>query len=333
MITVLSVLVWITYFISLYFAVFWLTILITKKGHYPMKKLISYPKVSIVIPAYNEEKCIEKTLNVVMDLDYPLKKLEIIVVNDGSTDNTDSIVKRVVRSNPAVNIRLITQKNKGKGAALNNGLNNCNSNYFVCLDADSFVERNALKKMLPYFVNDTVAAVLPTLKVYKPRNVLQKLQWYEYLINMFYKELMGKLDCIHVTPGPFSVYSAKILKKLNGFDENNMTEDLEMAFRLQLNHYKIVQLLDTEVKTIVPETFKDLYKQRNRWFKGATLNAINYRKALFNKKYGDFGVMQMPKVLLSGALIIFIIASLFYYLIKSYVEYIANLINIHFDII
>src|SRR3989338_6208407 len=88
MITVLSVLVWITYFISLYFAVFWLTILITKKGYYPMKKLISYPKVSIVIPAYNEEKCIEKTLNVVMDLDYPLKKLEIIVVNDGSTGGT-----------------------------------------------------------------------------------------------------------------------------------------------------------------------------------------------------------------------------------------------------
>ncbi len=332
MITLLSILLWIAYFLSLYFAVFWIIILITKQEKHPQKKITQWPAVTIVIPAYNEEDCIQQTLQRITELDYAKDKLKIYVINDGSTDNTIGKVNEFIKKNPQYAIKLFSQKNKGKGAVLNYGLERTTTDYFICLDADSFVEKNALKKMLPYFVDETIAAVLPTLKVYQPENLLQKLQWYEYLINMFYKELMGKLNCVHVTPGPFSIYSTKILKEIGGFDEKNMTEDLEIAFRIQVNHYKIVQLLETEVQTIAPRTLKELFQQRNRWFKGATLNALHYRKTLFNKQYGDFGMMQVPSVLISGILIVFLLIALLYSFFKPYIIYFLNLIGVNFDI-
>jgi len=158
------------------------------------------------------------------------------------------------------------------------------------LDADSYVSKDALHKILPEFTNDNIAAVLPLLKVRNPKNFLQKMQWLEYIVNMFYKELMSKLDCVHVSPGPFSVYKKSILMKIGGFDENNLTEDLEITLRLQKYNYRIVQLLNTDVHTIAPETFKELYKQRNRWFKGAVLNAVAYIKNDVQQKIWRFWV-------------------------------------------
>ncbi len=330
-----TALLWFTYFISLYFAVFWLLVFLLKTNqpeHVDLPlELDDYPIVTIAVPAYNEEKSIGSTIETLLSLNYPKDKLEIFVVNDGSSDKTEEITKKIIKQYKDHNVTLINQKNQGKGAALNHALKKGTGKFFVCLDADSFVEKDALNKMLPYFSNENVAAVLPSLKVHKPKNLLQKLQWYEYIINMFYKELMGKLDCVHVTPGPFSVYSADILKKVGCFDEDNMTEDLEMALRLQSKHYKIIQLLDTDVLTLSPENIKDLYKQRNRWFKGATLNAFKYRGMIFNPTYGDFGLIQMPTIIFSGIIAIIIISSMAYYGLKPQLAYFYNLTFINFD--
>lgn len=327
-----TALLWFTYFVSLYFAIFWLVIFLTKKDKPTRKKLTKFPFVSIVVPAYNEEERIGPTIEAALELDYPKDKFEIIAVDDGSADNTSAVVKQVQKKHSSFDIKLIRQENKGKGAALNHALKKAKGEYFICLDADSFVEKDALKIILPYFTDEKVAAVLPALKVKNPKNTLQKLQWYEYIINMFYKELMGKLDCVHVTPGPFSVYSKKLLQEVGGFDEDNITEDLEIAFRFQANNYKIIQLLETNVLTLCPTNIKDLYKQRNRWFKGATLNAIAYRKMIFNKKYGDFGMIQVPTVILSGIIAVIMIASIGYYTLKPHVVYLYNLSFVNFDI-
>ena len=325
-------LLWFAYFISLYFAVFWLLVFLTQTEQHPRKKVKTFPLVSIIVPAYNEENSIIRTLKHLIQIDYPKEKLEILVINDGSKDKTQSLVKSFIKQNKSFNIQLIYQENQGKGAALNNGLRRVKGSYFVCLDADSFVQKNALKKMLPYFTDENVASVLPALTVEKPEKTLQKLQWYEYIINLFYKELMGKLNCVHVTPGPFSVYSTAILKKLGGFDENNITEDLEMALRLQKNQYKIIQILDTKVTTLSPSTIKTLYAQRNRWFKGATLNAIKYRGMIGNKKYGDFGLIQMPTIILSGVISLILLGSIIYYTLKPALLYLYHISLIDFDI-
>ena len=332
--TLIRILVWFTYLIALYFVVFWLLVLFEKKPKEKQKRLKKSPLVTIVIPAYNEEKRIKKTLTSILKLDYPGKKLEFIVVNDGSTDKTKEIAEKIIKENKKFNIKLINQENKGKGTALNVGLRKAKGEFFICLDADSFVEKGALKKILPYFKEKNIACVLPVLKVKKPKNFLQKMQWFEYIINMFYKELMGRLNCIHVAPGPFSVYRTEIIRKVGYFDENfNLTEDLEMALRLQSKHYRIIQLLEGEVSTIAPKTIKQLYKQRNRWYKGSIYNALRYRKMMLNKNYGDFGIIQMPLIIISGVLAVIIISALFYYNVWNPMKSINNLRYIGFDLI
>ncbi len=295
------------------------------------KKLSEMPFVTITIPAYNEQDSLAGTVASVLALEYPKEKYELLIVDDGSTDTTASIAQQLIDENPAYTIRLLSQKNQGKGAGLNNALRTAKGTYFVCLDADSFVASDALLKMLPHFTNDRVAAVLPALKVHNPKNTLEKLQWYEYIINMFYKELMGKLNCVHVTPGPFSVYRTETLRKIGYFDEDNITEDLEIALRLQSHNYTIVQLVDPEVLTISPNNVKELYKQRNRWFKGATLNFLRYKKMLFNKQYGDFGFIQMPTVLCSGIIAIILFCTALYYGIKPYIQNVYYLTFVQFD--
>lgn len=326
-----TILLWSTYFLSLYFAVFWLLVFLIKHDDKHEKGLAETPFVTITIPAYNEQASLSGTVQSVLALQYPKEKYELLIVDDGSTDQTAAIAQKIIQENPAFTIQLISQRNQGKGAGLNNALRHAKGEFFVCLDADSFVAPEALLKMLPHFSDDHVAAVLPALKVHNPKNTLERLQWYEYIINMFYKELMGKLNCVHVTPGPFSVYRTETLREIGYFDENNITEDLEIALRLQSYNYKIIQLMDPEVLTIGPSTIKELYTQRNRWFKGATLNVLKYRKMLFNKQYGDFGFIQMPTVLLSGIIALILFSTAIYYGFKPYVQNIYYLTFVHFD--
>lgn len=329
---IVKIALWTAYLLSLFFAIFWFLVMIDKESKTKARKLKKYPLVSIIVPAYNEEKNIIPTLASLVKLDYPKKKLEIIVINDGSTDNTKGIVRQFMAQNKDYGIRLINKKNEGKGAALNKGLALSRGKFFVCLDADSIVTKNALKKILPHFTDDKIAVVLPMLKVDRPKNLWQKMQWLEYIINMFYKKLMGRLDCVHVAPGPFSVYRADVLRKVGGFDKNNLTEDLEITLRLQSKNYRIIQLTDAEVFTIAPKTFKELYKQRNRWYKGSIINAFRYRHIMFNKTYGDFGFIQMPTIIVSGLIAIVLISSLLYYGLKPYVKTLYNSVLIDFDL-
>lgn len=319
------------YAICLYLTMFWLLVLLDKNKEKKPNPLRRYPIVSVIVPAYNEEASIAATINSLLNLDYPKDKLDIIVVNDGSTDKTSEIVMKIAKENKCVT--LINQPNQGKGKSMNNALKIAKGEFFACLDADSFVEPNALKKILPYFEDKEVGSVLPLLKVKNPRKLVERIQWYEYLINMFYKKLMGNLDCVHVTPGPFATYRTDLIKSLGGFDEHNLTEDLEIALRLQKNNYKIIQIMNAVVYTIPPDSFKGLYKQRNRWYKGSIYNTFRYRDLLFNKKYGDFGVMKMPMIIISGLIAVIVLLKLSYDYFKPLVRFFFHLGYIHFDIL
>ena len=317
---------------SFFFVVFWLITFLTEPIQKRARKLKQFPKVSVAVPAYNEEQHIQKTIQSLIELDYPQDKLEIIVINDGSTDQTQLQAEETKTKYPNSNIQIINKKNAGKGAALNDAIKISTGEFFVCLDADSYPQANALQKILPHFENTNTAVVLPCMKTCSGKNLLQKIQRYEYIVNMFYKELMAKLDCIRVTPGPFSVYRKSVLEKIGGFDEDNLTEDLEMALRLQRYNYKITQTMETNVYTVPPASFNGLLKQRNRWYKGSILNTLKYKDMIFKKKFGDFGMMQMPITLVSGAMTVTIIISSIYYLLKPVFEKIYQLYLIDFDL-
>ncbi|MBT3865854.1 glycosyltransferase family 2 protein [Candidatus Woesearchaeota archaeon] len=295
------------YFISIYFAVFWMSIILENGiGDPVVRKKKGYPKVTVAIPVYNEEKSVIGTIESVLGLDYPSKKLEIILVDDCSTDNTSKVVNDYMKKKSGANFKYILHKvNQGKGAALNTALKISTGDLFICLDADSFVEPSALKSMVPHFEEENVASVLPLMKLQKVKGFTLSLQYVEYLVNFFLKKVMGILDCVHVTPGPFGAYRKSALVSVGGFDTNNLTEDLEMALKLQKNNYKIIQLIGPRVYTLAPETMKGWFNQRNRWYKGTLINMLSYRKLFFNKKYGEFGMFHLPMVLGAAVLSIF----------------------------
>lgn len=324
---------WAIYILSLYFAVFWFLVLMFKGFGHNQPKITKYPFVTIAIPAYNEERNLKSTVDNLLKLNYPKEKYEVIIVNDGSRDRTSQVAKQLIRNHHGFDIRLIEQENNGKGSAINRALKIAKGEFFIVLDADSYPEKDALVNILPHFENSDVAVVLPAMKVWEPKNLIQKIQRSEYIVNMFYKRIMSNLNCVPVIPGPFSVYRTKILRDVGGFENRNLTEDLEITLRLHSKHHRIVQLLSPVVYTKAPETPKALYKQRNRWFKGTVLNVLRYRWMAFNKQYGDYGMIQIPMTLIAGLLALGLFGMFLYSAIGPNLTLLKNLFLVKFDIL
>jgi len=291
--------IWFLYFVGLYFSLFWLSVLIFRPEDNKKAKIKDWPQVSIIMPMWNEEENIGPTIKSLAKLNYPKDKLNLIVVDDGSTDNSLKVAKELQKK---YKFKLLTQKNGGKHTAVNHGLKYVKSPYFACLDVDGYVEKNALKHIIREFTDDKIAAVMPVMKVAETNNILQKVQWLEYILNIYLKYIIGKLDCIHVTPGPLSTYRTKIINDLGNFKKAHGTEDLEIALRLQDKHYKLKQSIDAIIYTKCPQTMKGFISQRTRWYQGTLLNVIDYKHFLFNKHYGDFGFFYMPLVAFTGVL-------------------------------
>lgn len=328
-----------SYFCAIYFLVYWLLVFVEnisriKKEYSEKIKLSRYPLVSVLVPAWNEEKTVRKTLFSLSKLDWPKDKIEIIVINDGSTDKTSQVVKTFMSRHPKENIILHEQENKGKGASLNVGLKILKGEFFTCLDADSFVESQTLKHMIHWHLKeDDVAITTPIMKIYKPKTFIQKLQRLEYISGMFLTKLMSYIDSNYVAPGPFSTYKTKIIREMGGFDEDNLVEDQEIAYRAQLYHHRIIQVPNAIVNTVGPSTFKKFRSQRNRWYKGTILNIIKYRKMMFKKEYGHFGMYQLPIVnVLAFIMGIFALGLFINYSIVPIFQQLHRLWLVNFDI-
>ncbi len=334
MIPISQIILWTTAVISTYFAIFWFLVLLETPAPLKRKHWASWPSLTIAIPAYNEQDCIQDTMESVLKIDYPNDKMQLIVINDGSKDETEKIACAVAAKHPNRNIQILTQPNAGKGAALNRALKLAKGEFFATMDSDSRVFKDAPKKLLAYFVEENIAAVAPAMKVREPKTLLQKLQWYEYNVNMFYKDLMGRIDALHVIPGPFPIYRTHVLRTIEGFvEDGNLTEDLEITLRLQSKQYKIIQAMDAVVDTISPKNFREYYAQRNRWFKGALMNAFSYRKLAFKREYGDFGMIQMPTLIISGVLALALIGTMVYNVVRPAIQFLHQLAFINFDIL
>ncbi len=231
-----------------------------------------WPKITILIPVYNEEDVIEDTLKSVFSIDYPKEKLEIIVINDGSTDRTREILRRYEDR-----VRVIDKPNGGKADALNWGLREASGEFVAVLDSDTRVPPDVFKRVLTYFNDPSVAAVDVTILPMNRRNLLERMQYIEYHIIAVYRKLLEAINAIYVTPG-FAVYRTDVLKKLGGWDTKNLTEDIEIAWRILFNGYKIRMARDVVAYTIVPRSFWKFWKQRVRWNIGGLQTYIKYFK-------------------------------------------------------
>ncbi|MBD3303628.1 glycosyltransferase [Candidatus Woesearchaeota archaeon] len=295
---------WVILFFTLWLSIIWISVLHAEKSK--KTKLKKHPKVTIGIPAYNEEKTIEKTVNSIVNSDYPKEKTEIIIVNDGSKDRTAKVSQEIINKNKEYNIILINKPNGGKSSAVNAAIDKATGEFFAVVDADSRIEKDSIHKVIPHFEEENTGAVISRVRVDSPNKTLERIQFFEYVMSNFIRKLMAVLGTLAITPGVLSVYRTEILRKVGGFtkDRNNLTEDLEIAMRLKYQGYRVEMETDSTTHTIAPQNLKAFWKQRIRWARGYIYNMWNYRAMMFSRKHGVFGLFQMPvNVLVVGLLI------------------------------
>ena len=301
-------------FIALYLEVFFLITYFESRDREHKLSILKMPKkwpsVSIIVPAWNEENTILKTIFSLLKINYPKDKLSIIVVDDGSTDNTWKVVQRFARNKQ---VKLLRKENGGKYTALNYALCSIDTELVGCLDADSVADSESLVRVMSYFEKDpNIMAVAPSIIAFRSKNIIQNAQKAEYDMSVYIKKMLGFLGAIHVTPGPLTIFRKKVFDDLGPYRHAHNTEDMEIAYRMQKNHYRIEQCNDAYVYTSTPLTVKKLYRQRLRWIYGFINNTIDYRKILFRKNYGNFSLFTIPSSIISIFAVGFLFGKMIY---------------------
>jgi len=263
------------------------------------KRLFDYPKgipvpVSIVMPCYNESSTIAKALDSLLNLDYPKDLIEIIVVDDRSKDNSVEIVKRYVQKYPGKIKLMINSRNSGGAAEPTNiGVKAAKYEFIAVTDADSAPERDALIKMIGFLQADRkVAAVTCAVMAHGASTFMQKLQMIEYSIISWSRKLLDCIDAVYVTPGPFALYRKSVLLNVGLFDTKNMTQDIEIVWRLRSAGYSARMCLAARVYSETPQKFRQWWRQRVRWNIGGTQAIVKYKSLIFRK--GMLGAFIIP---------------------------------------
>ena len=305
--TVVYVISYITLFVSMVY----IFIFLSSRSKLKSEVAKEFPFISVVIPAYNKEEVIVKTINSIFNLHYPKNKLEVIIVDDGSTDKTYKIAKQFTSKN----LKVFTKQNKGKSHTLNYGIKRAKGDLVLCLDADTFLQKDLLKKAVKHFSDPEVGAVLSTLKPFKPNFFFEKIQLIEYNLASFVRKILSLIDSLPAAPA-CSIYRRDFFKKHGYFEEGNLTEDFEMALRVHSKHYKIRYLLDSTAYTEVPRKITSLGRQRIRWYYGTLYNLKKYR-SLLNPSYGNLGIFFMPIAMLFPIIFVFLFFFISYNLITE----------------
>ena len=309
MVSISDIIFYVLIFLSVYVQVFFLFTFLENRKKIIIRKgkisLGSYPGVTIVVPSFNEENTVLKTVNSLLETNYPKDKLEIFLVDDGSTDKTWEVIQKF-ENYP--NVKIFRKENGGKYTALNLGLANSQSEFFGGLDADSFADPEAIVRIMSYFEKDpNIMAVAPAVIVHSSEKIIQSAQKAEYHMGLYLKKMLCFLGAINVTPGPLTIFRRKVFDDLGPYRHGHNTEDMEIAYRMQKHHYKKEHCNDAYVHTNTPPSVKRLYKQRLRWIYGFINNTIDYRNIIFKKRYGNFSLFTLPM----GVISIFSVSYLF----------------------
>jgi cellulose synthase/poly-beta-1,6-N-acetylglucosamine synthase-like glycosyltransferase len=276
-------------FISLYFLTVFILIYIRNR-----KTFFSYPEpqkeytVSFIVPAYNAADIIKGTIENIFNIDYK-GILEVIVVNDCSKDRTREMVESLLIKYPK--LRLINNpKNLGNAARSQNvGFRHARGEIIAIVDDDSYPARDSVSKMIGFFDDPLVGAVTCPVLARNKEKFFEKIQAIEYQVISFARKLLEYVDSIYVTPGPLALYRKKALDEIGGFDENNITQDIEATWAIAKRGWKRKMSLDTHVSSIVPSKVKPWFKQRRRWNLGGMQCIWKYRKhVLRNGMLGTF---------------------------------------------
>ncbi len=297
-----------------------------KRNKMLKRRGLRLPRFSVLIPAHDEEVTIINTVQSVANNDYPTHLLQILVIDDGSTDKTADLLQRFKKANPQYNLDIITQYNAGKAHALNNGISNYATGELVmCLDADSTIAPNALREAAKYFVDKKVVAMAANIKIRPAKGLLNLIQKFEYLLGHRQKRGQSFYNIEYVIGGVGSVFRRTKLAEVGYYDTNTLTEDLDLTLKLASQgnkQWRIVFGANVIAYTEGVLTLPELLKQRYRWKLGFFQSLIKNKSLMFNmdKKHSKlFTLVWLPYVILSTVIFLInppIIAYVFFHIIK-----------------
>ncbi len=249
--------------------------------------------VSVLIPAYNEAKVIAASIRQILASTH--RKLNIVVVDDGSADGTSAVVREKFAGDERV--RLITTQNGGKARAINLGLAHAEGDIVVVLDADTQFEPQTISSLVRWFADPAIGAVAGNAKVGNRINVLTRWQALEYVTAQnLERRALATLGCITVVPGAVGAWRREAIAKLGGFPSNTLAEDQDLTIMVQRAGYKVLFDQEAIAWTEAPDTISGLAKQRFRWAFGTLQCLWKHRRVSLNPRYGALGLVAMPQV-------------------------------------
>jgi cellulose synthase/poly-beta-1,6-N-acetylglucosamine synthase-like glycosyltransferase/spore germination protein YaaH/peptidoglycan/xylan/chitin deacetylase (PgdA/CDA1 family) len=284
------------------------------------------PRVAVLIPAYNEEKVIERTIHGALDSDYP--NLRVIVIDDGSKDRTLEIARRTFAAEEAAGrVLILTKPNGGKAEALNFGLEHIgDAEIFVGIDADTIIAPDAIARLVPHFLNPKVAAVAGNAKVGNRVNLWTRWQALEYITSQnFERRALNTMGAVSVVPGAIGAWRVEPVREAGAYHVDTVAEDADLTMALLRNGYRVEYEDRALAFTEAPTSANALMRQRFRWSFGI-LQAVFKHKKVFARK-GALGFVALPNILIFQILlplvspfidVMFVVGVIWYFLQKYF---------------
>lgn len=284
---VVTLVIFLVVLFARYFALLWFAYLgHAERNVMGMRHLWELPPVSIIVPAYNEGSVIERALSSLLKLDYP--EYEVLVIDDGSTDETLRIASAWEGRRGPGEFRVLTKPNGGKASALNVGIAMSKHPLVFCMDADSYLEPQTLREAARHFSDPAVGAVAGNVKVENRNRLITRLQALEYIegLNMP-RRAQGFVAAVNIVPGPVGLFRREALEEIGGYDTDTFAEDADLTMKMMSAGWR-VQYEDRAIAwSEAPERWIDLAQQRYRWTRGI-LQTIRKRKGLLLRPVPDF---------------------------------------------
>jgi cellulose synthase/poly-beta-1,6-N-acetylglucosamine synthase-like glycosyltransferase len=234
------------------------------------------PPLTILVPAYNEGQVIQASIRSLLDLDYP--RYEILVIDDGSSDETYLAASALAGDHGSCRVRVLSQRNGGKASALNRGIGTASTEFVLCMDGDSKLAKDTLRRAIRHFVDPAVGAVAGNVKVWNRNGLLTRLQALEYIqgLNMA-RRAQAFFRAVVIVPGPIGVFRRRAILEVGGYPRDTFAEDCDLTLGLLERGWRIRYEPRAIAFTEAPERLLDLVKQRYRWTRGV-LQALRKRR-------------------------------------------------------
>jgi poly-beta-1,6-N-acetyl-D-glucosamine synthase len=259
------------------------------------------PMITLVVPAYNEGLVIQAAIRSLLQLDYP--NYEILVIDDGSTDDTYEKAIAVAREQQSIPIRVITKRNGGKADALNTGMSLARGEFVLNMDGDSKLSSNTLRVCIRHFEDPRIGAVAGNVKVINRENIWTKIQALEYVEGLaMARKAQSFMRVVNIIPGPLGMFRKSVLKEVGGYDHDTFAEDCDLTLKLLMRGWHIAYEPSAIAWVETPSRLLDLLKQRYRWTRGILQATSKHSHALWQPRKAGINCFILWYMLFEGIL-------------------------------